>query len=56
MEGLYVYIWLTHFFVQQKLTYHCKARIPQQKKFFLNKKGAQDFLVDKSHGLGNGAA
>ena len=26
-EGTYVYIWLIHFVVQQKLTQHCKATI-----------------------------
>ena len=30
-EGIYVYIWLTHFTLQQKLTQHCKAAIPQLK-------------------------
>ena len=24
-EGIYVYVWLIHFAVQQKLTQHCKA-------------------------------
>ena len=28
-EGIYVYIWLIHFTVQQKLTQHCKAIILQ---------------------------
>ena len=27
--GIYVYIWLIHFVVQQKLTQHCKAIILQ---------------------------
>ena len=31
-EGLYVYMWLTHFAVQQKLTQHCKPTISQFKK------------------------
>ena len=31
-EGIYVYVWLIHFVVQQKLTQHCKATIPQLKK------------------------
>ena len=31
-EGLYVYEWLIHFAVQQKLTQHCKATIYQLKK------------------------
>ena len=31
-EGIYVYIWLLHFVVQQKLTSHCKAMILQLKK------------------------
>ena len=31
-EGIYVYIELTHFIVQQKLTQHCKAIILQLKK------------------------
>ena len=30
--GIYVYISLTHFLVQQKLTQHCKAIILQLKK------------------------
>jgi len=30
-EEIYVYIWLIHFAVQQKLTQHCKATIIQQK-------------------------
>ena len=28
----YVYTWLLHFIVQQKLTRHCKAIMPQLKK------------------------
>ena len=28
-EGIYVYIELIHFGVQQELTHHCKATIPQ---------------------------
>ena len=31
-EGIYVYIELIHFVVQQKLTQHCKAIILQLKK------------------------
>ena len=31
-EGICVYIWLILFVVQQKLTQHCKATIPQFKK------------------------
>ena len=31
-EGIYVYIQLIHFVVQQKLTQHCKATILQLKK------------------------
>jgi len=31
-EGIYVYIQLTHFTAQQKLTQHCKATTPQLKK------------------------
>ena len=31
-EGIYVYIELIHFVVQQKLTQHCKAIILQFKK------------------------
>ena len=31
-EGIYVYIWLIHFVVEQKLTQHCKAIICQLKK------------------------
>ena len=27
--GIYVYIELIHFVIQQKLTHHCKAIIPQ---------------------------
>ena len=30
-ERLYTYIWLIHFFVQQKLTQHCKAIISNNK-------------------------
>ena len=30
-EGIYVYIWLIHFAVQQKLTQNCKATISQLK-------------------------
>ena len=30
-EGIYVYIWLIHFAVQQKLTQHCKATIKEKK-------------------------
>ena len=26
-EGIYVYVWLIHFLVQQKLTQYCKAII-----------------------------
>ena len=28
-EGIYVYIWLIHFIIQQKLTQYCKAIILQ---------------------------
>ena len=31
-EGIYVYIWLSHFVVQQKLTGHCELTIPQFKE------------------------
>ena len=31
-EEIAVYLWLIHFVVQQKLTQHCKATIPQLKK------------------------
>ena len=31
-EGIYVYIWLIHFVVQQRLTQHCKAIILHFKK------------------------
>ena len=31
-EGIYAYIQLIHFIVQQKLTQHCKATIPPKKK------------------------
>ena len=31
-EGIYVYVWLIHFSVQQKLTQHCKATKFQLKK------------------------
>ena len=31
-EGIYVYIYLITFIVQQKLTQHCKATISQLKK------------------------
>ena len=31
-EEIYVYIWLIHFVVQQKLTQHCKAAKPQLRK------------------------
>ena len=31
-DGIYVYIQLVHFIVQQKLTQHCKATISQFKK------------------------
>ena len=27
--GIYVYVWLIHFVIQQKLTHHCKAVILQ---------------------------
>jgi len=30
-EGIYVYIWLIHVVVQQKLTQHCKAIILHKK-------------------------
>ena len=30
-EGIYVYVWLIHFVVQQKLTGHCELTIPQFK-------------------------
>ena len=33
-EGTYVYVWLIHFVVQQKLTQHYKASIPPSKKMF----------------------
>ena len=28
-EGIYVYVWLIYFAVQQKVTQHCKATILQ---------------------------
>ena len=28
-KGIYVYIWLVHFTVQQELAQHCNAAIPQ---------------------------
>ena len=33
-EGIYIfiYVWLIHFIVQQKLTQHYKATVPQLKK------------------------
>ena len=31
-EGIYVYLWLIHVGVQQKLVQHCKATILQLKK------------------------
>jgi len=31
-EGMYVYTWLIHFIVPQKLIQHSKATIPQFKK------------------------
>ena len=31
-EGIYVYIQMIHFVIQQKVTQHCKATIPQLKK------------------------
>ena len=47
MEGIYVYLWLTHIVVWQKPTQHCKAIILQLKK----KKecfGFVPWLVDES--------
>ena len=32
-EGIYVYIWLIHFIVQQRLTQHCKALFPVKQKW-----------------------
>ena len=34
-EGIHVYSELIHFIVQQKLTQHCKATVPQLKKLLL---------------------
>ena len=31
-KGIYVYVWLIHFAVEQKLMQHCKATILQFKK------------------------
>ena len=31
-EWIYVYAWLIHFAVQQKLTQHCKSNILQQQQ------------------------
>lgn len=31
-EGIYVYVWLSHFVVQQKPTGHCELTIPQFKE------------------------
>ena len=31
-EGIYVYIWLVHFIVQQKLAQHCKSIILHKQK------------------------
>ena len=34
-EGIYVYLWLIHVVIWQKLTQQCKAIICQLKKIFL---------------------
>ena len=36
-EGVYVFIWLTYFVVQQKLTQRCKASIPNKKQIKLKR-------------------
>ena len=46
-EGMYVYIPLTHFVVQQKLTKHCKAIILHLKNKF--KKLRMQFIVCQLH-------
>ena len=59
-EGIYVYTQLIHFVVQQKLTQHCKATIPQLKQkyfeIFLNnwvdfEGKAAEFLATKKRGV-----
>ena len=45
-EGIYVYIHLIHFVVQQKLTQHCRVTIPQFKK-----KKNTSFPGDSNSGL-----
>ena len=40
--GIYVYIQLIHFIVQQKLTQHCKAIIVQ---FFLSQKRKKESIL-----------
>ena len=40
-EGIYVYIWLIHFAVQQKLTQQCKATTLQYKKIYTEQKLAE---------------
>ena len=44
-KGIYVYIQLSHFVVQQKLTQHCKAVILQQKQNVLGE-GKRNQLLE----------
>ena len=41
-RGIYVYLWLTHIAVQQKLTQHCKTiTLPKKEKTVKGKPGVQ---------------
>ena len=49
-EGIYVYIGLIHFVVQQKLTQHCKAIIPQLNKQTNKTNKKQIRVILRGHG------
>ena len=46
-EGTYVYLWLIHVDVWQKPTQHCKAAIPQLKKYIYTAKSPSELVVRK---------
>ena len=54
-EGIYVYIQLIHFFVEGKLTQHCKTTILQLKKKKRDQKKAHIIFLKKKEKLTNQA-
>ena len=54
-EGIYLFIWLIHFAIQQKLIQHCKATVLQLKKYIKLKSeryAAHHFIEDLAATVG----